>query len=87
MHTLSLGVCCFIGVNLPKTGLSLYYGRWPQQILAIGLIITFVCFVICEWIVHRERFLSIDPDRVEKLYNAETRSTNDDVEFEEVCLY
>lgn len=76
---------CFIGVNLPKTGLYLYYDHWPQQILAIGACINLICFIICEWIIHQERFISIDPDRVEKLYH-ESRAKNEEVEYEEVCF-
>lgn len=63
----------------------MYYRRWPQQLLVIGGCITLVCFIVCEWLVHKKRFASLDPDRVEKLYNnAETKSTNEDIEAEEV---
>jgi hypothetical protein len=52
--------------------------------MAIGVSITLVCFIASEWIVHQERFVSINVDAVEKLYNAETRSANEEAENEEV---
>lgn len=80
------GASCFAGVHLSKTGLTVHYGRWPQQILGAGICITLGCFIICEWIVHKKRFLSIDPDRVEHLYNIEIKSTDEEIETEEVCF-
>uniref|UniRef100_A0A1I7SSJ6 Cytochrome b561 domain-containing protein n=1 Tax=Bursaphelenchus xylophilus TaxID=6326 RepID=A0A1I7SSJ6_BURXY len=59
----------FIGVQLQKIGLTEYYGRLPVYILIVGLSVTIIMFICCEWIVHSEKFLARDPDRIERFYN------------------
>ncbi|KAI6197185.1 hypothetical protein M3Y94_01194700 [Aphelenchoides besseyi] len=72
----------YMGIGISKLGLVASYGRWPIHVFTIGILVTIICFVLCEWIVNKERYIARDPNRVEKLNNLDSRSIENE-EFEE----
>ncbi|KAI6172274.1 hypothetical protein M3Y98_00954900 [Aphelenchoides besseyi] len=79
-----LGTNSYMGIGIPKLGLIASYGRWPIHVFTIGILVTIICFVLCEWIVNKERYIARDPNRVEKLNNLDSRSLENE-EFEETA--
>ncbi|KAI6229859.1 hypothetical protein M3Y99_01121400 [Aphelenchoides fujianensis] len=72
----------YMGIGMEKLGLVASYGRWPTHVLTVGVVVTIVCFLLCEWIVHKEGYVARDPNRVEKLNNLDGRSVEQE-DFED----
>ncbi|CAD5211104.1 unnamed protein product [Bursaphelenchus okinawaensis] len=70
-YIIYIGFCvnALVGVQLQKISLTELYGRLPVYILIVGIGVTILVFICCEWIVHSEKFIARDPDRIERFYN------------------
>lgn len=66
------GANCFLSINLQEFSLTRFYGRYPAYVLLCAVVVNLCTFFLCEWMVHSDKFLARDPDRIEKLFNEET---------------
>lgn len=73
---------------MPKTGLPIYFDRFGEHVIWIGIYCCIACFLICEWLVHRERYVARNPDSIEELgaHNDNTKLIDDEDSFE-VCFF
>uniref|UniRef100_A0A915E3R0 ascorbate ferrireductase (transmembrane) n=1 Tax=Ditylenchus dipsaci TaxID=166011 RepID=A0A915E3R0_9BILA len=69
--------CCVLALPLGKVGLDIFYNKMPNYVMMVTIITFIVSFVVCEWFVHGQRFVTLDPDRVQKL-QAELDENGDD---------
>ncbi|KAI1712289.1 ferric-chelate reductase 1 [Ditylenchus destructor] len=68
---IAAAACCVLAIPLGKTGLSYFYAKTPNHIFMVTIVILLGSFALCEWFIHGHRYITLDPDRVEKLQNFE----------------
>uniref|UniRef100_A0A914CG31 Uncharacterized protein n=1 Tax=Acrobeloides nanus TaxID=290746 RepID=A0A914CG31_9BILA len=56
-----------LGVDMGKTGLRLMYQGWPYFIMALVIMIFILTWALCEWFAFRLKFISENPNSVQKL--------------------
>lgn len=52
---------------MSRTGILLFFGRYAENVIYIGIYCGLICFFICEWLVHKGRYVARNPDSVENI--------------------